>query len=74
MKLTWIQAVWEAALRVCRRHSRKDFWREEMIHEELDKIVEHTRSHGKTPDQTLTWALEGLRDLERIEFVDNRGH
>jgi len=74
VKLTWIEAVRRAVRRFCERHGREDFWRQEIIEEELDQIVTDTRSRGRTPHQTLTWALEHLRDLGEVEFVNNRGY
>ena len=74
MKFTWVEAVRMAVLRSCARHGRKDFYRQEIIAEDLDQIVKDTGSAGKTPDQTLTATLEKLRDMGEVEFVNNRGH
>lgn len=74
MKLTWEEAVRAAVHRFYKRHNRDDFYRQELIDQELPQIVEDTRSRGKTPEQTLTWTLERLRDRKEIKFIDYQGH
>jgi putative restriction endonuclease len=58
-----------AVTRVIRRSGRRTFSRQELIDHELDRIVEETRSDGRTPHQTLSRVLQELRDDGQIEFL-----
>jgi hypothetical protein len=40
----------------------------------LPLIIKDTQTLGKTPDATLCRVLQFLRDLQLIEFVDNKGN
>lgn len=41
---------------------------------EIQKIIEKTKTKGKTPEQTLHRTLQELRDDKIIEFVNNNGY
>lgn len=56
-------------MRVVRRSGRRTFSRQELIRDELDRIIEETRSAGRTPDYTLSRVLQELRDDGQIEFL-----
>jgi len=49
------------------------FTRQELINEELPRITEETMTAGATPAQTLSRVLQELRDMQLVEFLDNRG-
>jgi putative restriction endonuclease len=73
MGLDWRNAVFDAIQRLCRRKGVKVFSRQDLIDEELNRIVEEVHSVGITPAQTLSRVLQELRDEGAIEFLDNEG-
>lgn len=55
--------------RLVARSGSADFTRQQMIEEELGRIVRETGSRGATPEMTLSRVLQQLRDTGAIEFV-----
>ena len=68
-RIDWTDAVLEAIHRLTRVHRTYMFSRQELIQEELSRIVAETRSTGATPEQTLSRELQELRDRGVIEFM-----
>jgi len=60
---------------LCSAKSGKSFSRQDLL-QYLEQIKHdaNVSPTAKTPDQTMTYYLEKLRDKGEIEFVDNRGH
>ncbi len=73
MIMRWIYAVYEAIQRVCKHKGSKTFTRRELIQQELNQIIADTASKGVTPEQTLSYYLQKLRDKNKISFLDNDG-
>lgn len=72
-KRNWADATLEAIQRVVdRQDGNVLFTLKRLTAEELNVIVQVTRSHGNTPDRTLQRVLQDLRDLGYIRF-HNRG-
>lgn len=69
----WSEAVEDAVRRHVARKGHSLFTRQDLIDDELARIVEETGSQGKTPEMTLSRELQQLRDRGTIEFVDDRG-
>ena len=65
----WSEAVEIAVRRLAARHGSAEFTRQQMIEEELGRIVRETGSRGATPEMTLSRELQQLRDRGEIEFV-----
>jgi putative restriction endonuclease len=65
----WSEAVEIAVRRLAARHGSPEFTRQQMIEEELGRIVRETGSRGATPEMTLSRELQQLRDRGEIEFV-----
>lgn len=65
----WSEAVEIAVRRLVARTGSADFTRQQMIADELDRIVRETGSRGATPEMTLNRELQQLRDKGEIEFV-----
>lgn len=65
----WSEAVEIAVRRLVARHGGVQFNRQDMIAEELPRIVRETGSRGATPDMTLSRELQYLRDRGQIEFL-----
>lgn len=71
MASRWKAAVWAAVQRQAVR-SRGAFTREQLVGAELGRIVSDAGSTGRTPAQTLSRALQELRDAGLLLF-DGRG-
>jgi putative restriction endonuclease len=69
----WSKAVEIAIRRLVTRHGDIEFSRQQLIGEELDRIVRETGSRGATPAMTLSRELQQLRDQGQIEFLTS-GH
>ena len=69
----WSEAVEIAVRRLAARHGNAEFTRQQMIEEELGRIVRETGSRGATPEMTLSRELQELRDRGDIEFLGS-GH
>lgn len=67
--MNWREAVAEALQRYSSRHATKYIRRQELIQEELDRIIQDTDSHGETPHQTLSRILQELRDAGELYFL-----
>lgn len=65
----WSEAVEIAVRRLVARHGSPDFTRQQVIEEELGRIVCETGSRGMTPEMTLSRELQELRDRGEIEFL-----
>lgn len=65
----WSNAVEIAVRRLAARSGSAEFTRQQMIDEELGRIVDETGSRGATPEMTLSRELQQLRDRGGIEFV-----
>lgn len=65
----WSEAVEIAVRRLAARHGSAEFTRQQMLDEELERIVRETGSRGATPDMTLSRELQQLRDRGEIEFL-----
>lgn len=65
----WSEAVEIAVRRLAARHGGAEFTRQDLIAEELPRIVAETGSRGATPDMTLSRELQQLRDKGAIEFL-----
>lgn len=70
---SWSEAVEIAVRRLAARNGNAEFTRQQMIDEELERIVCETGSRGATPEMTLSRELQQLRDRGEIAF-DGRGH
>jgi putative restriction endonuclease len=68
----WSEAVEIAVRRLVARNGSADFTRQQMIEQELGRIVRETGSRGVTPDMTLSRELQQLRDRGEIAF-DGQG-
>lgn len=68
----WSEAVEIAVRRFAERHGTAEFTRQQLINEELPRIVRETGSRGETPEMTLSRELQQLRDAGTIAF-DGRG-
>jgi putative restriction endonuclease len=65
----WTEAVEIAVRRLVARSGSSEFTRQQMISEELPRIMSETGSRGATPEMTLSRELQQLRDKGRIEFL-----
>ncbi len=70
MPKTWRESVADAINRLVRRSGKRTFLRQDLIAEELPRIVEETLSEGVTPEQTLSRVLQELRDDGQIRFLE----
>src|SRR5437762_7492259 len=67
----WRDSVLDAVVRLSSRTGTQTIQRQALLAEELDRIVEETRSNGATPAQTLSRVLQDLRDEGVLEFLGN---
>ncbi len=65
----WSEAVEIAVRRLVARSGSAVFTRQDMLAQELGRIVRETGSRGATPDMTLSRELQQLRDRGQIEFL-----
>lgn len=65
----WSKAVELAVARLVARNGDANFTRQELIDQELDRIVRETGSRGATPEMTLSRVLQQMRDRGGIAFV-----
>jgi len=72
-KRFWFDATLNAVRRYCKRHHTLIFTLQGLIKEELDNIIQDTKTRGQTPINTLQYYLQRLRDEDYIEFLDNQG-
>lgn len=71
--MNWRDAVLASLRRYCDRHGTRLILRESLLDDELGSIVDAAQSKGKTPGQTLSRVLQGLRDEGLVEFLKS-GH
>lgn len=69
----WSKAVELAVARMVARNGDANFTRQELIDQELERIIRETGSRGATPEMTLSRELQQLRDRGGIAFV-TAGH
>jgi hypothetical protein len=72
--MTWREATIEALRRIALRHHSNFITRTQIIDEELEKIFQNVSSTGKTPAQTLSRVLQGLRNEGYLEFDGHGGY
>lgn len=65
----WSKAVELAVARLVARKGSPDFTRQELIEQELGRIVRETGSQGATPEMTLSRELQQLRDRGVVTFT-----
>lgn len=69
----WSESVELAVARLAGRRGEAGFTLQQLVDEELARIVRETGSRGLTPEATLRRELQELRDRDGIEFL-GRGH
>lgn len=67
--IPWRESVAGAVNRVAERRNTPIITRQQLIDEELPRIIRETGSRGATPEQTLSRVLQALRDDGQIAFV-----
>jgi putative restriction endonuclease len=65
----WSEAVEIAVARLAGRLGQRQFTLQQLVDEELPRIVRETGSRGATPEATLRRELQELRDRDGIEFL-----
>ena len=65
----WSNAVEIAVRRLVARSGSAEFTRQQLIEEELGRIVHETGSRGATPEMTLSREMPQLRDRGGSVFV-----
>jgi len=65
---TWHEAVLSALRRLAKRNDNAIITRQQLIREELSKIISETDSKGLTPEQTLSRTLQDLRNEKQLYF------
>ena len=65
----WSETVELAVARLAGRRGDSRFTLQQLINEELPRIVRETGSRGLTPEATLRRELQELRDRDGIEFL-----
>jgi putative restriction endonuclease len=65
----WSETVEFAVARLAGRHGDSRFTLQQLVDEELPRIVRETGSRGLTPEATLRRELQELRDRDGIEFL-----
>ena len=69
--MIWRDAVIEALHRFSDRHYTRRITRQQLIDEELERIVRATDSEGVTPSQTLSRVLQELRNDNILYFASD---
>lgn len=67
--MTWHDAVISAIIRLSDRNASRLITRQQLIDEELGRIIHETNSQGVTPWQTLSRVLQELRNDRVIYFL-----
>lgn len=65
----WSESVEFAVARLAARHGASEFTLQQLVAEELPRIIRETGSRGLTPDATLRRELQELRDRDGLEFL-----
>ena len=65
----WFNSVHRAVHAHTERHRDEVVTRQALIREDLDRISEEACTKGKTPEQSLSYYLQRLRDRGIIEFT-----
>jgi putative restriction endonuclease len=65
----WSEAVEIGVARLAGRLGQAQFTLQQLVEEELPRIVRETGSRGATPEATLRRELQELRDRDGIEFL-----
>ena len=68
MTLSWYDAVKAALERQSKKYSI--ITNKNLIKEELPQIIKDTNTKGKTPDKTLSYYLQSIRDNGELRFLD----
>jgi len=73
--MRWIDAMRKAITDLCSAKSGKSFSRQDLL-QYLEQIKHdaHVSPEAKTPEETMSYYLQKLRDKGEVEFVDYRGH
>ena len=69
----WTDAVEAAVHRQAAKSADGSFTLEQLVADELPRIVADSGSAGLTPDATLRRELQQLRDRGVVQFVDDQG-
>jgi|TARA_B100000315_G_scaffold181369_1_gene170245 predicted restriction endonuclease len=64
----WNESVIDALTRLSLKYKTNSITRQQIIEEELERIVSESSSEGLTPSQTLSRVLQNLRDEGFLEF------
>lgn len=65
----WRDSVLDSMCRRATHDPEGVVHRRDLIDHELDQIVAESEAHGRTPEQTMSNALQRLRDEGVIEFL-----
>jgi hypothetical protein len=68
-RISWRSSVLQALRRRAARSGDPIVTRQALIEHELACIMVETGCKGKTPEQTLSWILQKLRDEHFVEFI-----
>ena len=70
MARRWRLSVLDAIERLSNRSQGNVVTRQQLIQNELPTIIKETQSEGKTPEYTLSYELQQLRDSGLLDFLD----
>ncbi len=73
IKEKWIDVVLDVTRQLCEEQAHEIFTLQQLESQKLNEIVKRTQSNGKTPQNSLQFYLQRLRDDNKIEFIDNNG-
>ena len=73
IKEKWYDVVLDVIKKYCSEQGSEIFTLKQLEAEKLKEIVDRTQSAGKTPQNSLQFYLQRLRDDHKIEFIDNNG-
>jgi len=71
--MKWYDATLEAVKEIVNDNNSPFLTYKEIKEKRLKDIVLKTKSNGKTPENSLSFYLQHLRDAGLLKFVDNRG-
>jgi hypothetical protein len=66
--MSWKSSTFEAIKRITKRNRSHLFSRQQILDEELLRIIADAESTGKTPAQTLSRVLQELRNEKKISM------
>ena len=73
MRRPWREAVLDALQRLSHRSPEGVITRQQIIAEELQTIIRDTQTPAQTPEQSMSYWLQQLRDEGILQFVDGHG-